>query len=51
MPMVAVTQKADRLRGRTDRCPDGIVQRETREARGTARPAAELADLAAGRSS
>jgi hypothetical protein len=44
MPMVAVTQKADRLRGRRDRRPEETIQRETGE---TANPEAAVAGLAA----
>ena len=44
MPMVAVTQKAGRLRGRMDRCPEGTIQRETGE---TAKPEAAFAGLTA----
>jgi hypothetical protein len=46
MPMVAVTHKADRLRGRMDRCPEGTIQRETGETGETARPEAAFAGLA-----
>jgi hypothetical protein len=42
--MVAVTQKAARLRGRTDRRPEETIQRETGE---TAKPEAAFADLTA----
>lgn len=44
MPMVAVTQKAARLRGRTDRRPEETIQREPGE---TTRPEAGFAGLVA----